>query len=53
MMQFIAQNLAPIMFVGLIAFLLFGFPVAFSLGACGLFFAIVGIEMGVLPEALM
>mgnify|MGYP001627259405 CR=1 FL=1 len=53
MMQFIAQNLAPIMFVGLIVFLLFGFPVAFSLGACGLFFAVIGIEMGVLPEALM
>jgi len=53
MTQFIAQNLAPIMFVGLIVFLLFGFPVAFSLGACGLFFAVIGIEMGVLPEALM
>jgi TRAP-type mannitol/chloroaromatic compound transport system permease large subunit len=53
MMQFIAQNLAPIMFVGLIVFLLFGFPVAFSLGACGLFFAIIGIEMGVLPTSLM
>ena len=53
MMQLIAQNLAPIMFVGLIVFLLFGFPVAFSLGACGLFFAVIGIEMGVLPESLM
>lgn len=53
MTQFIAQNLAPIMFVGLIVFLLFGFPVAFSLGACGLFFAFIGIEMGVLPTSLM
>ena len=53
MMQFIAQNLAPIMFVGLIVFLLFGFPVAFSLGACGLFFALIGIEMGVLPTSLL
>lgn len=53
MMQLIAQNLAPIMFAGLIVFLLFGFPVAFSLGACGLFFAFVGIEMGVLPTSLM
>ena len=52
-MEFIANNLAPIMFAGLIVFLLLGFPVAFSLGACGLFFAIVGIELGVLPEALM
>jgi GntP family gluconate:H+ symporter len=53
MTQFIAQNLAPIMFVGLIRFLLFGFPVAFSLGACGLFFGFIGIEMGVLPESLL
>ncbi|MEJ8836156.1 TRAP transporter large permease [Ramlibacter sp. AN1133] len=53
MTQLIAQNLAPIMFVGLIFFLLFGFPVAFSLGACGLFFGVVGIELGVLPESLL
>ena len=52
-MEFIANNLAPIMFAGLICFLLIGFPVAFSLGACGLFFAVIGIEIGVLPEALM
>ncbi|MEO7743276.1 MAG: TRAP transporter large permease subunit [Usitatibacter sp.] len=52
-MEFIIQNFAPLMFVGLIAFLLFGFPVAFSLGACGLFFGFVGIELGLLPEALM
>ena len=52
-MEFLAANFAPIMFAGLILFLLFGFPVAFSLGACGLFFAIIGIEIGLLPEALM
>lgn len=52
-MEFIASNLAPLMFVGLIIFLLMGFPVAFSLGACGLFFGFVGIEMNVLPAALM
>ena len=52
-MEFIANNMAPIMFAGLICFLLLGFPVAFSLGACGLFFAIIGIELGVLPEALL
>src|SRR5687768_17634221 len=34
----IVANFAPIMFAGLICFLLLGFPVAFSLGACGLFF---------------
>jgi GntP family gluconate:H+ symporter len=52
-MEFIAHNLAPIMFIGLIMFLLMGFPVAFSLGACGLFFGFIGVEMGVLPEALL
>src|SRR5215212_9856291 len=52
-MEFITQNYAPIMFAGLIVFLLFGFPVAFSLGACGLFFGLLGIELGLLPEALM
>jgi TRAP-type mannitol/chloroaromatic compound transport system permease large subunit len=52
-MEFLINNLAPIMFGGLIFFLLLGFPVAFSLGACGLFFAVIGIELGVLPEALM
>jgi TRAP-type mannitol/chloroaromatic compound transport system permease large subunit len=53
MTQFIAQNLAPIMFGGLFVFLLLGFPVAFSLGACGLFFGFIGIEMGVLPQSLL
>ena len=32
MTQFIANNIAPIMFAGLIVFMLIGFPVAFSLG---------------------
>ena len=53
MLELIAHNLAPIMFVGLFVFLLIGFPVAFSLGACGLVFATIGIELGVLPESLM
>ena len=42
-MEFLIHNIAPIMFGGLIVFLLMGFPVAFSLGACGLFFGFVGI----------
>ena len=52
-MEFLTSNFAPIMFAGLIVFLLMGFPVAFSLGACGLFFGFVGIELGLLPQALM
>src|SRR5678809_190893 len=53
MMHFLASNMAPIMFGSLIFFLLFGFPVAFSLAACGLFFGVVGINLGVLPESLL
>ena len=52
-MEFLSQNFAPIMFAGLFLFLLMGFPVAFSLGACGLFFGFIGIELGLLPEALI
>ena len=52
-MQFLINNIAPIMFGGLIVFLLLGFPVAFSLGACGLFFGFVGVELGILPESLL
>src|SRR6059058_4098895 len=52
-MEFLAHNMAPIMFGGLIVFLLLGFPVAFSLGACGLAFAFLGVELGVLPQALL
>ena len=52
-MELITHNLAPIMFMGLIVFLLMGFPVAFSLGACGLFFGFLGVQFGALPEALL
>jgi len=48
MEQFIIANLAPIMFGALVVFLLSGFPVAFSLAANGLFFGLVGIELGLL-----
>ncbi len=41
-------NMAPIMFGCLIVFLLFGYSVAFSLAACGLFFGFVGIELGMI-----
>jgi TRAP-type mannitol/chloroaromatic compound transport system permease large subunit len=53
MSAFLLEYMAPIMFAGLIVFLLMGFPVAFSLGACGLFFGFVGIETGLLPAHLM
>ncbi|MGE0023079.1 MAG: TRAP transporter large permease subunit [Hyphomicrobium sp.] len=45
MTAFLAQNLAPIMFAALVLFLLLGYPVAFSLGAVGLAFFFVGVEL--------
>jgi TRAP-type mannitol/chloroaromatic compound transport system permease large subunit len=50
MADFIAQNMAPIMFASLVVFLLLGYPVAFSLAACGLFFFIVGVEVAPLSH---
>src|SRR5450755_315163 len=47
MIDFLAANMAPIMFASLIVFLLFGYSVAFSLAACGLFFGFVGVQIGV------
>lgn len=38
--------LPPLMFLGMVAFLLLGFPVAFSLAATGLAFAVIGILSG-------
>jgi TRAP-type mannitol/chloroaromatic compound transport system permease large subunit len=53
MTEFLISNMAPIMFGALVVFLLSGFPVAFSLAANGLFFGLVGIELGLLrPELL-
>src|SRR6476646_4824106 len=45
MAEFMAPNMAPIMFAALVVFLLLGYPVAFSLAACGLVFFIVGVEL--------
>ena len=53
MIEFLGANMAPIMFLSLIVFLLFGYSVAFSLGACGLFFGWVGVELGLLPQTLL
>ncbi|MDB2551245.1 TRAP transporter large permease subunit [Paracoccus sp. (in: a-proteobacteria)] len=50
MMELIAQNMAPIMFVSLIVFLLIGYPVAFALGANGLLFFVIGVELAPLSN---
>jgi TRAP-type mannitol/chloroaromatic compound transport system permease large subunit len=52
MIEFIAENLAPIMFVSLIVFLLLGYPVAFSLAANGLLFFIIGVELAPLSDSI-
>ena len=52
MMALIASNFVPIMFVGLLLFLLSGFPVAFSLAATGLFFGLIGMELDLFPVNL-
>ena len=46
MSAFIAQNFVPLMFAGLLVFLLSGIPVAFGLAATGLLFGFIGIEAG-------
>jgi TRAP-type mannitol/chloroaromatic compound transport system permease large subunit len=46
MEAFVIANMAPIMFGALVVFLLLGYPAAFSLGAVGLIFGLIGIELG-------
>ncbi len=53
MTEFLQAYMAPVMFGGLIVFLLMGFSVAFSLAACGLFFGYLGVNLGMLPSNLM
>src|SRR3989440_2255933 len=52
MSAWIVANIAPIMFAGLVVFLLLGFPVSFALAALGLSFGLLGIQFGLLNEAL-
>ena len=50
MAQFIAQNMAPLMFASLVVVLLLGYPVAFSLAAVGLFYFVIGVELAPLSN---
>jgi TRAP-type mannitol/chloroaromatic compound transport system permease large subunit len=43
MIEFIALEMAPIMFASLVLFLILGYPVAFSLAANGLIFFAIGV----------
>src|SRR3990172_5756971 len=49
---FLAQQFVPLMFCGLFAILLTGFPVAFALAATGLGFGFIGMEAGIFPPSL-
>jgi tripartite ATP-independent transporter DctM subunit len=50
-MSFIRDNMAPLMFAGMVVFMLIGYPAAFSLAATGLFFGFLAIQMGVIADA--
>ena len=52
MTEFLIANMAPLMFASMILFLLFGFPVAFALAANGILFGLIGIELGLLVDAV-
>jgi TRAP-type mannitol/chloroaromatic compound transport system permease large subunit len=52
MIELISAQFVPLMFVGLLVFLLSGFPVAFALAATGLFFGFIGMEAGLFPSNL-
>ena len=47
------QTMAPLMFAGLVAVMLIGFPVAFSLAALGLVSGFIAIELGFFPAQFM
>jgi TRAP-type mannitol/chloroaromatic compound transport system permease large subunit len=52
MSAFIAQNFVPLLFCGLLFFLLTGIPVAFGLAATGLLFGYIGMEVGLFSTTL-
>ncbi len=50
--DFMIANMAPIIFISMIVFLLVGFPVAFALAANGIVFGLIGIQLGLLGPQL-
>src|SRR6266545_440235 len=53
MSAFLIHNMAPIMFVALMVFLLIGYPVAFSLAFVGLAFGLIGISLGLFAPTFL
>jgi TRAP-type mannitol/chloroaromatic compound transport system permease large subunit len=52
MTAFFTAHFVPLLFAGLLFFLLTGFPVSFSLAATGLLFGFLGMETGLFPGNL-
>lgn len=52
MIELIAHNLAPIMFITVMVSLLLGYPVAFTLAAGGLAFFAIGVELSHVSPAI-
>ncbi len=52
MLEFIVENLAPIMFTTVMALLVLGYPVAFTLAAGGLAFFAIGVEFSHLSPSI-
>jgi len=53
MIDFITANMAPLMFAGLVLFMVIGYPAAFALAAVGLFFGLGAIELGLIAPSFM
>ncbi|HUP28739.1 MAG TPA: TRAP transporter large permease subunit, partial [Usitatibacter sp.] len=47
------EMMPPLMFAGLIVFMLIGYPVAFTLSALGLAFGFVAVELGYFPQEFL
>jgi tripartite ATP-independent transporter DctM subunit len=47
------EPMAPLMFAGLVVFLLLGYPVAFALAANGMLFATIGVQAGFFEFSLL
>src|SRR4051812_32016874 len=52
-MSVVRDNMAPLMFGAMMLFMLTGYPAAFCLAATGLFFAFVGIELGLIAPSFL
>lgn len=48
MINFLIENIAPIMFISMVLILLLGYPVSLSIGAIGIVYGILGIYLGLL-----